>query len=134
VSENEKQAQAVKSLKNLFIIKQEYQDSVPALTAEEYKSLVESIKSEGQHLPIIVNKELVILDGYHRFKICQQLELAPKYEIKEFPTLAQEQLFVIDCNLQRRQLTPYVRGILALRSAIPVHKRLSILEVGEGHE
>ena len=44
------------------------------------------------------------------------MELVPKYEVREFPTLSHEQLFVIDCNLQRRQLTPYTRGILALKS------------------
>ena len=99
-----------------LIINQEYQDSVPPLTADEFKALKESIASQGQHLPIIVNKDLVILDGHHRFKICEQLELVPKYEIKEFPTVSHEQLFVIDCNLQRRQLTPYIRGLLALKS------------------
>ena len=102
--------------KSLLIINSEYAESVPALTKEEYEALKQSIKEQGQHLPIIVNKDLVILDGHHRFKICQQLESAPKYEIKEFPTLSHEQLFVIDSNLQRRQLTPYIRGILALKS------------------
>ena len=89
---------------------------MPSLTKEEYEALKQSIKEEGQHLPIIVNKDLIILDGHHRFKICEELELVPKYEIKEFPTGLHEQLFVIDCNLQRRQLTPFVRGILALKS------------------
>jgi uncharacterized membrane protein YukC len=65
---------------------------------------------------MIVNKDLVILDGHHRFKICQQLELVPKYEVREFPTLSHEQLFVIECNSQRRHLTDYVRGSLALKS------------------
>ena len=107
---------AVRKVSISLIINPEYADSVPSLTKEEYEALKQSIIEQGQHLPIIVNNNLVILDGHHRFKICQELELVPKYEIKEFPTLSHEQLFVIDCNLQRRQLTPYTRGILALKS------------------
>ncbi len=100
----------------MLIINPEYSESVPPLTTEEYNSLKESIKLQGQHLPIIINKDFVILDGHHRFKICEELKLEPKHEIMEFPTLAHEQLFVIDCNRQRRHLSPFSRCVLELNS------------------
>ena len=59
-------------------INPEYQKLLPKLPQEEYEALKESIKSEGQHFPITVNEEGVILDGHHRFQICEELELTPK--------------------------------------------------------
>ena len=101
---------------SLLIINPEYSESVPPLTTEEYNGIKHSIESQGQYLPIIVNKNFEILDGHHRFKICQELGIEPEYEIKEFPTLAHEQLFVINCNLKRRHLPDFVKGLLALKS------------------
>ena len=118
-----------KSTQRLLVINPEYSESVPALTAEEFKALKDSIQSQGQHLPIIVNKEFVILDGHHRFRICQELNLAAKYEIKEFPTVLHEQLFVIDCNLQRRQLNDYNRGVLTLK-AKPILQQIAKMNQG----
>ena len=100
----------------LLKIKQEYQDSVPALTAEEYKSLKESIESQGQYHPITVNRDLVILDGHHRHKICNELGREPKYIIKDdFPSKLHEELFVMESNLHGRERTPFVRAMIALK-------------------
>jgi len=90
-------------------INPEYQKLLPKLPQEEYEALKESIKSEGQHFPITVNEEGVILDGHHRFQICQELSLTPKYEIKHFPSVLHEKKFVIESNLLRRQLATFQR-------------------------
>jgi len=45
------------------------------LPKEEYEALKRSIQNEGLHFPIIVNPEGYILDGHHRWRICQQLQL-----------------------------------------------------------
>jgi len=90
-------------------VNSEYQKLLPKLPQEEYEALKESIKTEGQHYPIIVNKERMILDGHHRYQICNELGLAPKYEVKEFPSPLHEKKFVIESNLLRRQLTTFQR-------------------------
>lgn len=84
---------------------------------KEYDSLKNSIKTYGQHNPIIVNKDLVILDGHTRFKICSELGIEPKYEIRNFPNQLLEELFVYDCNLERRNLTKYSRTEIELERA-----------------
>jgi len=94
---------------NFLKVNPEYQKLLPKLPQEEYEALKESIKTEGQHYPIIVNDEGFILDGHHRFQICQELSLTPKYEIKEFPSVLHEKKFVIESNLLRRQLTTFQR-------------------------
>ena len=94
----------------------EYASLVPELSPEEYESLKQSIKENGLHVPIIVNQYGIILDGHHRYKACQELGIEPKTSVREFKDKSEEQLFVIDCNLIRRQLSNFQRSELALKS------------------
>jgi len=87
----------------------EYEALLPKLSKEEYEALKESIRTEGQHYPIMVNKDGVILDGHHRYRICQELQCVVKYEVKEFSNVLEEKRFVIESNLLRRQLTIFQR-------------------------
>lgn len=82
----------------------EYEKLVPPLTTAEYNALKESIKTEGQQLPIIINQDFEILDGHHRNKACLELDIEPDFEVKHFENKLSEKLFVIEANLRRRQL------------------------------
>jgi ParB-like chromosome segregation protein Spo0J len=89
-------------------IKVEYQELVPAQTLIEYNRLKQSIKkNNGNIVPIIVNQEKTILDGYHRFKACQELGIVPKIKIREFPNELEEKEFIININLNRRHLNEF---------------------------
>jgi len=90
-------------------INQEYEKLVTPLPEEDYDSLKKSIKDQGLWMPIVTNKEGVILDGHHRFKICKELGIQPRATIKEFDTKTDEIIFVGECNLKRRQLTSLQR-------------------------
>src|SRR5918911_3591012 len=94
----------------------EYASLVSELSPEEYESLKQSIKENGLHVPIIVNQDGIILDGHHRYQACQELGIEPGMLVKEFKDKLVEQLFVIDCNLIRRQLNNFQRIELALKS------------------
>jgi len=87
----------------------EYECLLPKLPREEYEALKLSIQNEGLHFPITINKEGVILDGHNRFRICQALQIAVRFEIKEFANSLLEKKFVIESNLLRRQLTTFQR-------------------------
>jgi len=98
---------------------QEYSSLVPQLSTEEYESLKQSIKENGLWVPIVVNKDGVILDGHHRYKACQELGIKEPYKTvtkEDFPDKPHEKMFVIDCNLTRRQLNNFQRTELALKS------------------
>lgn len=97
-------------------INPEYASMVPELSPEEYESLKQSIMKDGLYVPIIVNQNGIILDGHHRYKACQELGIEPKTIVKEFEDKLDEQLFVVDCNLIRRQLNNFQRTELALKS------------------
>ncbi len=97
-------------------INNEYSSLVPELTTEEYELLKESIKQDGLWVPLIVNQDGVLLDGHHRYKACQELGIEPYCKVKGFKNEYDEKLFVIGCNLKRRQLNNFQRIELALKS------------------
>jgi len=77
-----------------------------------FKTIRASIRDYGQHYKIIINEKGEILDGHKRFKVCKDLGITPKTEIKSFDTPEQEEVFVIDCNLSRSHHPTYERVVL----------------------
>jgi len=94
----------------------EYEKLVPPLTTAEYNALKESIKTEGQQLPIIINQDFEILDGHHRNKACLELDIEPDFEVKHFEDKLSERLFVVEANLRRRQLNALDAVALSLEA------------------
>jgi DNA modification methylase len=88
-------------------INPEYSKLVNPLSNVEYDVLKNSISNKGLHLPIIINQDNVILDGHNRLKICQELGIEPKFEVKKFQDPLQEKEFVIEINLKRRHLNSF---------------------------
>jgi hypothetical protein len=85
----------------------EYDKLLPHMSEEEFAELKESIRTEGQHYPIIVNEDLVVLDGHHRFRVCIELGIEPDFEVKHFEDKLLEKKFVIEANLRRRHLNNF---------------------------
>jgi len=102
----------------------EYKALLPRLSSEEYEALKESIKAEGQHLPIVINSDNVILDGYTRYDICKELQIVPKTMVKDFDNKLLEKKFVIISNLQRRHLTTNQKAALAYK-LLPIEEELA---------
>jgi DNA modification methylase len=92
---------------NIIKINPEYSKLVNQLSNAEHEALKSSISNKGLHLPIIVSQDNVILDGHNRLKICQELGIEPKFEVKEFSDQSQEKEFVIEINLKRRHLNSF---------------------------
>ena len=74
-----------------------------------------SIKQDGLHYPIVINSKEEILDGHDRYKICTELDIPIKYEIRAFNNSLEEKRFVIDINLKRRQLNDFQKAELAYK-------------------
>lgn len=94
-------------------INKKYEKLVPPLLKEEFIQLKSSIQINGLYLPIIINEENIVLDGHHRFKICKDLNILPKFKLKKFENKLLEKKFVIESNLHRRHLKDYQKGLLA---------------------
>ncbi len=85
----------------------EYSKLLPQMSEEEFAELKASIKSEGQHYPIIVNEDLEVLDGHHRYRACTELGVEPDFEVRRFDDKLIEKKFVIEANLRRRHLNNF---------------------------
>ena len=85
----------------------EYDKLLPRMSDEEFTELKRSIQNEGQHYPIIVNENLEVLDGHHRFRACTELGIEPDFEVKQFDDKLLEKKFVIEANLRRRHLNNF---------------------------
>jgi 16S rRNA G966 N2-methylase RsmD len=107
-----------------LIAKRQYAALVRGLSSQEYQSLKKSIKENGQHVPIIVNSENIILDGHHRFRICKELGIKPITVTRKFENedKLQEQLFVINCAVEGRQLNDFEKIELRLKAKPIIQK------------
>ena len=98
------------------LIGNKYAHIVRRLTVDEFLGLKDSIAGEGIHIPIAINSEYVILDGYHRVKAARELNINKVPVLfKSFECELHEENFVIDTDLQRRQLNTYERCELIAR-------------------
>ena len=88
-------------------INPEYDKMLPRMSEEEFAELKKSIATEGQHYPIIVNENLEVLDGHHRYRACVELNIEPDFEVKKFENKLLEKKFVIEANLRRRHLNNF---------------------------
>jgi ParB-like chromosome segregation protein Spo0J len=85
----------------------EYDKLLPTMTDDEFSELKASIQNEGQHYPIIVNENLEVLDGHHRYRACMELRIEPDFEVRKFEDKLHEKKFVIEANLRRRHLNNF---------------------------
>lgn len=85
--------------------REEYRSLLTALRRAVYKELKESIARYGIQVPLIVNSNNVLLDGYHRLRIARELQIqyAP-CTIRDFQNELEEREFVITVNVLRRHM------------------------------
>ncbi|HTY74419.1 MAG TPA: ParB N-terminal domain-containing protein [Candidatus Nanoarchaeia archaeon] len=85
----------------------EYERMLPKMSEEEFSELKASIKTEGQHYAIVVNEDLEVLDGHHRYRACTELCIEPDFEVRKFDDKLLEKKFVIEANIRRRHLNNF---------------------------
>ena len=115
---NNESVDGLKSIKFDFTkirINKDYEGLLPPMNKEAFNSLIRSIIESGQQEPITINEKGEVLDGHNRLKACEKLKLQPLFKIKKFDNPLKEKLFVVDVNLQRRQLTAAQRIQLHLK-------------------
>ncbi len=84
---------------------------IPRATEAEYERLKRSIKEEGRLLvPVVLNQDNVVLDGHHRLRACEELDIPASRCRKDFKGKPLEELmYVVSVNLYRRNLNLFQR-------------------------
>lgn len=94
-------------------IDDEFKDLIPPLSLEESKQLVKNILEDGIREPIILWRNTII-DGHNRYRIAQEYDLDYETTTLDFDSRSDVKLWMINNQLGRRNLAPYVRTKLAL--------------------
>lgn len=80
---------------------------LPSLSKEEYEGLKSSIAKYGVLVPIELDEQGNVLDGHHRLRACQELEISNYPTVtKRFKNEEEKQAYIYTMNLARRQLSP----------------------------
>lgn len=93
----------------------------PGMSQDELEKLILDIEAHGQRQPIVVYEDL-ILDGWHRYLACQELEITPIFE--DLPVGEDPVAYVQSMNLHRRHLTGSQRAaaVVACAKWAPAHR------------
>jgi hypothetical protein len=101
--------------KHQFKIDTEFRALIPELAKEELEQLEANLKAEGCRDALVVWNGL-LLDGYHRWRICDRLKIEYRtVELTECRTRKEAMVWMIRNQLGRRNLTDYARTELVLR-------------------
>ena len=105
-------------------VNQTYLELVPRPNSRQYTSIKQSIRDKQQLEPITINQDGVIIDGYTRFQICDELNIVPKTITRHFESKDEEITFLIESNLSRRHLSDVQRYELA-KQILPLERKLA---------
>lgn len=105
-------------MKKITIVK-ELQDFIVPLGKEEYFQLEKNLLSEGCREALSVwenvNKDLVLIDGHNRYKICLKHKIPFKTKLFSFNNIEEVKKWMLENQLGRRNLNPdqlsYYRGL-----------------------
>ncbi|MGL6193911.1 MAG: hypothetical protein ACRC2T_03720 [Thermoguttaceae bacterium] len=97
-----------------LIINEELKNLLPPLSDAEFKGLEEQILREGCRDRLIV-WDGTLIDGHHRYAICTKHNI--DYGVTEFTfsDINEAKLWIFTNQDNRRNLTPYQRGEIALK-------------------
>ncbi|MDE7054037.1 MAG: hypothetical protein K2O84_04385 [Oscillospiraceae bacterium] len=94
---------------------QEMAELLPPLTGEQLAALEADILANGCYSPVIVNEDMVIVDGHNRQRLCEQHGLPYQMAVFSFADLLEAKQWALDTQKGRRNLDKWELGKIALR-------------------
>lgn len=92
-----------------------FSELLPPLPDEQYASLEADILENGCYSPLIVNEDMDIVDGYHRYAICTDHDIPFKMMVFSFEDVLEAQQWALDTQKARRNLSTWELGQIALK-------------------
>jgi len=93
----------------------EMEQLLPPLSEEQFSSLENDILENGCYTPIIVNEDMVIVDGHNRFRVCEKHGLPYRMLVFSFTDLLEAKQWALDTQKGRRNLDKWELGQIALK-------------------
>ena len=93
----------------------EMAELLPPLTGEQLAALEADILANGCYSPVIVNEDMVIVDGHNRQRLCEQHGLPYQMAVFSFEDMLEAKQWALDTQKGRRNLDKWELGKIALR-------------------
>lgn len=93
----------------------EMAELLPPLTGEQLAALEADLLKNGCYSPVIVNEDMVIIDGHNRQRLCQQHGLPYQMAVFSFESMLEAKQWALDTQKGRRNLDKWELGKIALR-------------------
>lgn len=93
----------------------EMAELLPPLTGEQLSALEADILKNGCYSPVIVNEDMIIVDGHNRPRLCEQHGLPYQMAVFSFESMLEAKQWALDTQKGRRNLDKWALGKIALR-------------------
>ena len=105
------------------VVLPEMAELLPPLTEEQLSSLEADILASGCYSPIIVNEDMVIVDGHNRQSLCEKHGRPYQMAVFSFEDLLEAKQWALDTQKGRRNLDKWELGKIALKLREDVEAR-----------
>ena len=93
----------------------EMAELLPPLTGEQLAALETDILKNGCYSPVIVNEDMVVIDGHNRQRLCEQHGLPYQMAVFSFEDMLEAKQWALDTQKGRRNLDKWELGKIALK-------------------
>ena len=93
----------------------EMAELLPPLSGEQLAVLEADLLANGCYAPVIVNEDMVIVDGHNRQKLCQQHGIPYEMAVFSFVDLLEAKQWALDTQKGRRNLDKWELGKIVLK-------------------
>ena len=97
------------------VVLPEMAELLPPLTGEQLAALEADLLKNGCYSPIIVNEDMVIVDGHNRQSLCVKHGIPYKMAVFSFEDLLEAKRWAIENQRGRRNLEKWELGKIALK-------------------
>lgn len=97
------------------VILPEMAELLPPLSAEQLDALEADLIKNGCYSPIIVNEDMVIIDGHNRQALCEKHGLPYTMAVFSFEDMLEAKQWALDTQKGRRNLEKWELGKIALK-------------------
>lgn len=97
------------------VVLEELATLLPPLSEEQRCALETDILRNGCYTPVIVNEDMVIIDGHNRQTICEEHGIPYRMAVFAFDDLLEAKQWMVDTQRGRRNIEPWELGKIALR-------------------
>lgn len=96
-------------------VRDDFAKLLPPLTDEQLSLLEADILKNGCYAPVIVNEELIVVDGHNRKEICDKHGLTYRMTVFTFEDDLEAKQWALDTQKGRRNLEKWELGKIALK-------------------